>query len=165
MFGLMRRKHLALVILIMTGLVFSGLLSGCGLIKDETLDTLLNVPEVVIDEQEVPLASVDLIFVNSVFEIPMPDAPGLLVESNDLAFIDYSNKHDGYVTVGFTGSTDNVLRVLMIVPGGREYIFNLTPETVEVLPLTNGNGQYIISVHEHIVGNTFLDIISVTIDV
>ena len=165
MSGFIRRKYLALVILIVTGLIFGGLMSGCGLFSDETLDTLLSVPEAVIDEQEVPLANVDLTFITSLFEVPMPDAPGLLVESNAQAFIDYSNKHDGYVTVGFLENTDNILRVLMIVPGGREYIFNLRPGENEVLPLANGNGQYIISVHEHVVGNTFLDIISVTIDV
>jgi len=167
MSGLMQRKSLALVILIviMAGLIFNGLMSGCGEVKIGTLGTLSDVPEVLIDEQTVPLASADLIFRNSVFEIPMPDAPGLLKESNELAFIDYSNKNDGYVTVGFLGSTDNILRVLKVVPGGREYTYNLTPGEHEVLPLANGDGQYIISVHEHMVGTIYLDIISVTIDV
>ena len=160
-----KRKFLALITPIVTGLIFGGLLSGCGSVRTVTQDTILSSPEVVIDEQEIPLANADLTFINTVFEIPMPDTPGLLAESNNKAFIDYSNKHYGYVTVGFTGSTENMLRVLMIEPGGREYIFNLTPGTIEVLPLTNGNGRYIISVHEHIVGNTFLDIIFVTIDV
>ena len=165
MFEFKLRKSLALVILIVTGVIFSGLMSGCGFSTTDTPDAISNSPEIVIDEQEVPMASGDLIFTNSSFEIPMPNAPGLLVESNDQAFVDYSNKHDGYVTVGFTGRTDNMLRVLKIVPNGREYVYNLPPGVSEVLPLTDGSGRYIISVHEHMIGNTFLDILSVTIDV
>jgi len=156
----MQKKSLALVIVIVIGLIFAGSMSGCDIIKMGTHYTLSNVPEVVIDEQNVPLA-----LPGPVFEIPMPDISGLLAERNGQTFIDYSNKHEGYVTVGFLKDTDNLLRVLKVGPCGREYIYKLPPGEIEVLPLANGNGRYIISVHEQVIGNTYLDVLSITIDV
>jgi len=166
MSGFVQKKTLALIIIIMIGLIFGGLLiSGCSTDKTESPDTIFDIQDSIIDDQMIPLANVDLAFINSTFEIPIPNAPGFLKESNDQAFIDYSNKKDGYVTAGFIGNTDNMLRVLMLVPGGREYVYTLTPGISEVFPLANGDGQYIISIHEHIMDNIFKDLLSVTIDV
>jgi len=159
MSGLVRKRVIALIITVSV-LLSSGIVSGCGFFVLENLEIIPETPEVVIHEQVVPLAQIDPAFV-----IPMPDAPGLLVESNNKAYVDYSNKHLGYVTVGFSEATDNMLRVLIITPGGNEYIYNLNPGIGDVFPLTSGNGSYTISVHEHYVDNIYKDILFVTIDV
>ena len=165
MSGFIQRKSTALVVLILAGVIFGGSMTGCGIIKSKLPDSISKPPGIFIDEQEVPLANADSIFTNSTFEIPTLDAPGLLEERTDQAFVDYSNNHDGYVTIGFLGYTDNMLRVLIVVPSGREYIYNLTPGASEIFPLANGNGRYIISVHEHMEGSIFVDLLSITIDV
>jgi len=149
MSGSMRNKIIALVIAI--ALVFSyGSVQGCGIIKpvSQVFD---------IEDRAVPLARF-----NPSFVIPEPDAPGLLVESNDMAFIDYSNKHLGYVTVGFSEVTDKSIKALKIVPGGNEYIYNLSHGVNEVLPLSKGDGEYIVSVHEQVEDNVFRVLIRAT---
>jgi len=152
MLGLGRRIIIALIIVATAGLFF-GVVSGCSTAEPEA-------PEIVIEDQMVPLAQFEPAFI-----IPVPDSPGLLKQSNDKAFIDYSNNRDGYVTVGFLESTDRVLKVLITVPDGEEYVYNINPGVTEVLPLTNGDGKYTISVHEHFEGNIFLDVLYTEIDV
>jgi len=151
-------RIILLILSVVIGLVSGGFLSGCSLSGPEILD-------VNIQEQEIPLAQIIPASALSSFDIPMPSAPGLLTENNDQAFIDYSNKHFGYVTAGFLEDTDNIVKIMIIAPGGREYIYSLIPGISEVFPLTDGDGRYIISIHEHVTGNIYRDILAVTIDV
>ena len=147
-----QKKIIILFVLITAGVFFYGSISGCSYAKPEE--------SVSVEEQMIPTAS----YVSS-FTIPVTDAPGLLTESNDKAFIDYSNKQDGYITVKFLENTDRMLMVVITTPDGDEYIYNLNPEANEVFPLTSGNGRYKISIHEHVADNVFLDILLVEIDV
>ena len=147
-----QKKIIILFVLIAAGVFFYGSISGCGYVEPQE--------SVSVEEQMIPTAN----FV-STFTIPMPDAPGLLTESNDRAFIDYSNKHDGYITVKFLENTDRRLMVMITTPDGDEYIYDLSPEKNEVFPLTSGDGRYKISIHEHVTDNVFLDIMLIEIDV
>lgn len=171
-------KFTILILLIAAGLLSYGFISGCGLIGSRT-------PDIIINDPVIPLSNGNPAFNdsthedpyhadpaydgsasnNSPFIIPIPKAPGTLTESNDRAFVDYSFKHHGYVTIGFADDTDKMLRVLIISPGGHDYIYNLDPGVNEVFPLSDGDGKYTISIHEHKHGNIFTDILAVTIDV
>jgi len=161
----MQKKIVSLIIFLVAATFFGGLMSGCSFLMPETPDYEIETPSVPL-AQSAPLVQIDtLAQIDTSFVIPVPDAPGILRESNDQAFIDHSNKHNGYVTVGFLGSTDKMLKVLILAPCTKEYVYNLEPGSSEVFPLTSGDGLYTISVHEHHEENVFRDILVVTIDV
>ena len=121
MLGFMRKK-IVILIIVATGLFSIGFITGCSNNKS-------GAQEISLEEQIVPLAPFE-----PAFTIPIPEAPGILTKVNDKAFIDYSNMSDGYVTVGFTESTDKTLKVLITTPYGEEYIYSLTPGISEVFP-------------------------------
>ena len=100
------------------------------------------------------------------FEIPMPFAPGVLVESNDKVSIDYSNTHEGYVIVRYKGSDEIILRVVVTAPHDEQYIYTLRDcGSDEVIPLAEGDGVYVVAVYENLEGDVFTKILSVTVDV
>jgi len=103
--------------------------------------------------------------INTSFTVPMPESPGLFTARNDEAVIDYSNKHEGYITVHYKGDTTNELRVMITAPDDKEYIYKLNNGTTEVFPLTEGDGKYKIGLHEHVEGNAFRDLLITTVDV
>ena len=147
----------AMILLVAIVFFSSGSISGCGFAQLETPETTTAIQETIIDDHIVPLAQHSPTFI-----IPIPDAPGLLKESNDRAFIDYSNKHDGYVMVGFSEDTDRMLNVMITAPGGREYIYELSPGINEVFPLTEGDGLYSIGVFEHLTDTLFEQVLLVS---
>jgi len=151
--GLMFKKIIALTLIISTGLFSCGLISGCKYIYQDA-------PVITIEEPKIPLTHF-----NPTFVIPVPDTPGLFFEKNDRAFIDYSNMHLGYITVGFLEDTDNDLKVLIYTPGNKEYIYDLKPLVIEVFPLSEGDGIYTIGVYEHLEGNMYEEVLIITIDV
>jgi len=100
------------------------------------------------------------------FEIPVPTAPGISVESNEMAMIDYSNIQDGYVIVKFIGVSDKRLKVVVEAPHNAQYVYALSNEgIVDVIPLTEGNGEYKISVYENIDGDEFSLVLSSSVNV
>lgn len=102
----------------------------------------------------------------STFEIPIPIASGINVERNDRASIDYSNTQDGYVIVEFSDKSETVLRVLVTAPHGEQYRYALGDNGVaEIIPLTEGNGEYKIGIYEHIGGTDYKAVLSATINV
>ena len=102
----------------------------------------------------------------SAFEIPVPHAPGIDYESNDFASIDYSNVEYGYVIAEFTEKTDIPLKVIVVCPFGEMYIYPLRDGGFpEIIPLTEGSGEYKIGIYENIGDENYKNVISVTIDV
>ena len=102
----------------------------------------------------------------SAFEIPVPVASGVNVERNERASIDYSNTQDGYVIIEFSDNTDSSLRVLVKAPHGEEYRYALsTTGNKEIIPLTEGDGEYEIGVYEHVDGINFRPVLKVNVDV
>ena len=96
MSGLLLKKIIILVLLATTLLFSGGSVLCCGYVQFgtpgsliETPDSMAEVQESIIDDPVVPLAQHVPVFV-----IPVPDAPGLLTESNDRAVIDYSQAID-----------------------------------------------------------------------
>lgn len=92
-------------------------------------------------------------------------ADGVLTFTNSNAVIDYSNSDDGYVMAKYTGS-NSLVKVQVTNPDGdttQVYTIN-TKGNYEAIPLTAGNGEYIVRVCEA-VGTKFAVVVSGTINV
>lgn len=82
------------------------------------------------------------------------EASGELEKRNEAAVIDYSNTSDGYVMVQYLQETANKLKVQ--VKGTKTtYTYNLPAQKWVVFPLSDGNGNYQVTVYENIEGNRY----------
>lgn len=91
----------------------------------------------------------------------VPAATGEAVKQNSSAVIDYSNLKDGYVMVAWTGSGSSKLKVQTKGPSGVTYTYNLRADGVyETFPLSDGSGEYTVSVFENVSGTKYASIIS-----
>lgn len=95
--------------------------------------------------------------------INMPVAAGTSVKENDQAVIDYSNIADGYVMVKFKASSANRLKVQ--VTRETTYTYDLRQGEWTTFPLSDGNGEYKVTVFENISDNKYSTVISETINV
>jgi len=100
------------------------------------------------------------------FVIPIPTASGIDVESNDKASIDYSNIKDGYIIAEYREKTDKTLRVVVTAPHGEMYVYSLSDGgKAEIIPLTEGDGEYRIGIYERFEADSFVMIVSIAVDV
>lgn len=76
----------------------------------------------------------------------LPEASGKKTAQNAKAVIDYSNVADGYVMVKFTAQSDRRLKAKVTGPSGDYQAYDLTQGEWEVLPLSDGSGNYKVSV-------------------
>jgi len=100
---------------------------------------------------------------NSPVAIPdllTPLASGTLTKTNDRAEIDYSHTEDGYVMVKYTARTDNRLKVILSGPTTK-YTYNLTAGEWTVFPLSDGSGDYKVTVYES-VGDKYASVLSLS---
>ena len=89
------------------------------------------------------------------FIIPVPSAPGVAVQNNKKAIIDYSNAKDGYVMVKYVQSTAKRLKTIVKGPSGASYTYSISPGKFEVFPLSDGNGSYTVGVYEQVEGTKY----------
>lgn len=82
-------------------------------------------------------------------DILEPEASGVLVKETDRAVIDYSNMSDGYVMVQFKEETSKRLKVQVKGPT-TTYTYNIPVGVWETFPLSDGDGEYQISVYENV---------------
>jgi len=109
----------------------------------------------------VPLSSAP-----AMFSIPVPTPAGTQTRTNEKAAIDFSNARDGYVMIRFLARTDRGLRVTIKGPSGVQYQYRLNAGgNWEVFPLSDGNGRYIIGVHEQIEGTRFATVNTAEVNV
>lgn len=93
----------------------------------------------------------------------VPMASGTATKVCDSAIIDYSNISDGYVMVQFTADTDARLKV-QVKCEGNTYTYNITPKQWVVLPLSEGNGEYTVSVFQNVSGSKYATVVSATVN-
>ena len=87
------------------------------------------------------------------------EASGILAESYEKAVIDYSNTGDGYIMVRYNG--DGNIKVKVQVKGPQDtYSYTLKAGEYDSLPLSQGNGEYRVSVFENVEGNKYAQILS-----
>ncbi len=87
-----------------------------------------------------------------------PQSPGVdvLGKDTDGVAIDISNRDEGYIIARYTG--ENAKAKLILRKTGEQsldYVYDLTHEGTDVLPLSGGSGTYEISVNENISGERY----------
>ena len=92
----------------------------------------------------------------------VPQASGVITYSNELAAIDASNVSEGYIMVNYKGANPQV-KLQISRDNGVTYTYNLHGG-YEAFPLSEGSGEYKISVYENITGSQYATAISQTID-
>ncbi|MCR5691522.1 MAG: transglutaminase-like domain-containing protein [Eubacterium sp.] len=95
-----------------------------------------------------------------------PQASGTAVEQNDQALVDYSHSEDGYVMVKYLKSFSKTIKVQVFYEDTNlAYNYDIQPKKYEVIPLTEGSGSYKITVNIQNEGNSYLVVMSKTIEV
>ena len=82
-------------------------------------------------------------------ELLLPDAPGTAVKTEGAGTIDYSNITDGYVMAQYTEPVDKKIKAQVKGPL-TTYTYNMVPERWETFPLSDGNGEYTVTIYENI---------------
>lgn len=96
--------------------------------------------------------------------ISLPAASGALTKSCDKAVIDYSNTADGYVMTRYAVATDKRLKVQVAGPDVT-YTYDLPAQKWVTFPLSNGNGDYKVTVFENAGGAKYATVLSVSFKV
>jgi hypothetical protein len=91
-------------------------------------------------------------------DILQPEAPGTAAEENDKAVIDYSNVADGYVMVQYKTATDKKLKAQVKGPT-TTYTYTIQPEQWVTFPMSDGNGDYKITVFENVEGKQYATVL------
>ena len=92
----------------------------------------------------------------------VPVASGKATKNCDDAIIDYSNISDGYVMVKFTSDTDARLKV-QVKCENNTYTYNISPKEWAVLPLSEGNGEYTVTLFQNVTGSKYAAVVSQTV--
>ena len=115
---------------------------------------------VVLEEEAVALAETPAALPVQVSAV----ASGAKVKENGNAVIDYSNVADGYVMVQYKTQTDKRLKAQVKGPT-TTYTYNLTPGSWAVFPLSDGNGDYQVTVYQNVTGSKYAAVISTDMEV
>lgn len=83
---------------------------------------------------------------------------------NEKAIIDYSKANYGYVKVKFTENTKQKLKVT-IESSKNRYLYCLPKLEWVVLPLTEGNDNYTVSIYENVKGSKYAVVLKKTFDI
>lgn len=118
--------------------------------------------EAALTEVEVSNASTHTFQTN----VLVPESSGENIIGSNEVSIDISNVSEGYIVVTYTGECAKV-KLQLSVDGDATYTYNLTPSLETVIPLSSGDGTYLVTVYENI-GNdqyasNFSDCFDVTI--
>lgn len=141
------------------------LLSGCSSVA--TAETTIEYAEldpietIDISDEAVALAEAP---VAPKINLLTPTASGIAVKKTAKAEIDYSNVSDGYVMVKFTENTTKKLRAQVKGPT-TTYTYHVAVGKWEVFPLSDGNGNYTVTVYENVSGNSYSSAASVNTNV
>ncbi len=92
-------------------------------------------------------------------EVMTISSPQTQVQATDSAMIDYSNAALGYIAASYSGASARAK--LRIVGNGVTYDHDLaTGGIVEYFPLSQGSGDYTISVYEQLSGKSYMEAVS-----
>ncbi|MBR4954103.1 MAG: transglutaminase domain-containing protein [Oscillospiraceae bacterium] len=155
-----KRLQVNIVLIAFAALI---LLCGCG--SEPTAPTATSEPFI----DEAPIATVSpneqeqIVPIDAPLpDILVPEASGINVEANECAEIDYSNTADGYVMTRYIADTQKRLKVQVKGPT-TTYTYNITPHEWETFPLSDGNGEYKVSVYENVEDTKYALVQSVTL--
>jgi len=94
-------------------------------------------------------------------DILKPEASGVVTEETEKAVIDYSNSSDGYVMVQYKTATSQKLKAQVKGPT-TTYTYTIRPGNWETFPLSDGNGEYQITVYENVEDKKYAAVVSAT---
>ncbi len=92
--------------------------------------------------------------------IESTEPTGAKVEKNENCIIDYSGAANGYINVKYLESTSKTIKSQVTGPTGATYTYTIRKSRYEVLPLTEGNGTYKVTVLKNVSGNSYATVIS-----
>ena len=75
---------------------------------------------------------------------------GSQTEGSDLVQLDTSNTSEGYLMINYTGTADKALLQVTIPDGSAIYTYPILTGSFQTFPLSCGDGEYIISIMEHL---------------
>ena len=81
-------------------------------------------------------------------------ASGTQVQQNDNCIIDYSDAASGYVNILYSENTDKKI-MAQVIKDGVTYTYSIRKNRYEVLPLTEGNGNYDVKVLKNVSGDSY----------
>ncbi len=95
----------------------------------------------------------------------VPEAPGEVVNENELVKVDISNSSEGYVVVSYLGDCQKV-KLQITGPNEVTYTFNCKGGgEQEVFPLAAGDGTYMIAVYENVEGTQYAAAYTTEVDI
>lgn len=100
----------------------------------------------------------------AVWAAGLPEASGEKAEQNERSVIDYSNTEDGYVMVRFTAATSKPLKVQVAGPS-ITYTYDLSMGIWTTFPLSDGDGNYKVTVYENISDKKYATVLSASFQV
>jgi len=152
------KTHIKIISITLIAVLSLGALAGC----NQNNPTEINNPEDVVFETpegeiiDLAMEMVPLTEFPPTAPITAPTASGTSTKKNAKAEIDYSNTKDGYIMTRFLQSTTKQLRVIVKGPTDTQYTYTLkTNGDFEVYPLSDGNGNYTVTVYEQIEGTKY----------
>jgi len=152
--------------ILLTAVLCAGLLAGCG-VQDAGTDAgqsefvdAVSVEEIIIEDEAVALSESPA----AEPEVAECEASGTAVKETADAVIDYSNTEDGYIMVKYLKKTDKKIKAQVKGPE-TTYTYNLKAKKWTVLPLSDGNGKYQVSVFQNTSGSKYAAKASAAFDV
>ena len=94
----------------------------------------------------------------------IPEASGTAVEESVSVVIDYSNTEDGYVMVDYRQDTENLLKVQVAGPS-TTYTYDLEKGDWTTFPLSDGDGNYKVTVYESMANDKYATVLSTSFSV
>lgn len=94
----------------------------------------------------------------------VPEASGTVTYGKNGVSVDASNTSEGYVMVKYKGASSKA-KLQITTPDSTIYSYNLKPGDYETFPLSGGNGNYTITVLEHVHDNMYAIAFSTDISV
>ncbi len=156
-----------LVALVLLTALFAGIAAGCSgerTLPDSSVEMAVvdvtPMEGVILEEEAVALAETPAALSNQVSAEPS----GTLIKRNSNAVIDYSNTRDGYVMVQYTAETTQRLKVQVKGPT-TTYTYNLPAQQWAAFPLSDGNGEYQITVYRNTSGSRYAAVLSQSVAV
>ncbi len=150
------KKTRSVLILMLILCLAAGLLSGCAQQAAAYFD-VRDMGLVTIEDEAVALAAAPA----AIPVMLLPEASGKSVKEKNNGSIDYSNIKDGYVMAQFTAATEKRLKVQIVGPT-TTYSYNLKPQEWATFPLSDGNGEYKVSIFKNAEGSKYSSVVSVT---
>ncbi len=90
-------------------------------------------------------------------------ASGTLAEESGSAAVDWSNTADGYIMARWGSPTEKKIKLRVTGPE-TEFTYDLRPEEWTAFPLSDGDGEYRVTVYENVEGTRYAAVLTVSFD-